>query len=89
VVALWDSDFPQRVRRNLQQIAGISGGQLFLVQGLDQMGSAVDRYGRALDAGVALRFQMPTEAKAGLVKIDVQATKEGVEVRSARTIATD
>jgi len=89
VMALWDSDFSQRVRKNLQQIAGVSGGQLFLVQGLDQMGSAVARYGRALDAGVALRFQMPTAAKAGLVKIDVQATTEGVEVRSARTIATN
>jgi len=86
VVALWDSDFPQRVRKNLQQIAGDSGGQLFLVQGLDQMGSAVDRYGRALDAGVALRFRPPPAAKAGLLKIDVQATKEGIEVRSAKTI---
>lgn len=86
VVALWDSDFPQRVRKNLQQMAGDSGGQLFLVQGLDQMGSAVDRYGRALDAGVALRFRPPPAPKAGLLKISVTATDEGVEVRSAKTI---
>ena len=63
VIALWDKDFKSSVRKQLQKIAEASGGRLFLSQGPDQLDSVAERYGRALDAGVAVRFQPPPGMK--------------------------
>jgi hypothetical protein len=59
VVALWDEGFSQRTRKNLREIAEVSGGSLFLVQGSGQLDRAAERFGPLLDAGVAVRFRLP------------------------------
>ncbi len=86
VMALWNNEFSQRTRKNLQQLAGATGGRLFLAQGIDQLPLAVERYLRVLDSGVALRFRPPTPSKEGVRKIAVEATEKGVEVQNPRTI---
>lgn len=59
VVALWDDGFSRRTRNNLREIAEVSGGSLFLVQGETQLDRAAERFGPLLDAGVAVRFEVP------------------------------
>jgi hypothetical protein len=59
VVALWDEGFSRRTRNNLREIAEVSGGSLFLVQGGSQLDRAAERFGPLLDAGVAVRFEVP------------------------------
>ncbi len=59
VIALWDEDFSRRTRNNLREIAEVSGGSLFLVQGRAQLDRAAERFGPLLDAGVAVRFEVP------------------------------
>jgi len=85
VLALWNDEFPQRARKNLQQIAAASGGRLFLVQGTDQLGGAVERYGRIIDAGVALRFQMPAGMKSPS-PISVDANDRSIKVTAPKKI---
>ena len=85
VLALWNDDFPQRARKTLQQIAAASGGRLFLVQGTDQLGGVVERYGRIIDAGVALRFQMPAGAKSPS-PVSVEAKDRSIEVTAPKMI---
>jgi hypothetical protein len=60
VIALWDDNFSQRTRKYLKEIAEGSGGGLFLVQGSDQLDRAAERFGPMIDAGVALRFALPS-----------------------------
>ena len=85
VLALWNDDFPQRARKTLQQIAAASGGRLFLVQGTDQLGGVVERYGRIIDAGVALRFQMPAGMKSPS-PVSVEAKDRSIEVTAPKMI---
>jgi hypothetical protein len=85
VLALWNDEFPQRARKTLQQIAAASGGRLFLVQGTDQLGGAVERYGRIIDAGVALRFQMPAGMKSPS-PISVEANDRSIKVTAPKMI---
>ncbi len=85
VLALWDEKFPQRARKTLQQITAASGGRLFLVQATDQLGGVVERYGRIVDAGIALRFQMPAGMKSPS-PISVAATDRTVEVTAPKMI---
>ena len=86
VMALWDNEFSQRTRKNLQQLAGATGGRLFLAQGVDQLVWVVERYGRVLDSGVALRFRPPTPAKEGLRTLKVDAEERGIEVQGPKTV---
>ena len=85
VLALWDDKFPQRARKTLQQITAASGGRLFLVQATDQLGRVVERYGRIVDAGVALRFQKPAGMKSPS-PISVEAKDRTVEVTAPKMI---
>jgi hypothetical protein len=85
VLALWNDEFPQRARKTLQQIAAASGGRLFLVQGTEQLGGAVERYGRIIDAGVALRFQMPVGLKSPS-PISVEANDRSIKVTAPKMI---
>ncbi len=59
IIALWDDNFSQKIRKHLKTIADTSGGSLFLVQGSDQLDRAAERFGPMIDAGVALRFVVP------------------------------
>ena len=86
VIALWNADFSQRVRRNLQRITSASGGKLFLVQGASQLGGVVGRYGGILDAGVALRFQVPAGTKGAPQAVSVEPTDSSLQVRSPEKI---
>lgn len=79
VVALWDENFSNRVRKNLKNIAGSSGGGLFLVQGGDQLDRAAERFGPMIDAGVAIRFVVPPGV-ALPAPVSIQATEETFEV---------
>jgi hypothetical protein len=74
VIALWDEDFSNRVRKNLSKIADSSGGGLFLVLGSDQLDRAVERFGPMLDGGVALRFVVPSGVQ---LPASVAVTTEG------------
>jgi len=85
VLALWDDKFPQRARKQLQQIVAASGGRLFLVQAPDQLQGAVERYGRVIDAGVALRFQPPPGMKSPS-SVSVKASDRSIEVTAPRMI---
>jgi hypothetical protein len=85
VLALWNDEFPQRARKTLQQIAAASGGRLFLVQGTNQLGGVVERYGRIIDAGVTLRFQMPAGMKSPS-PVSVEAKERSIEVTAPKMI---
>jgi hypothetical protein len=85
VLALWDEKFPQRARKHLQQIAAASGGRLFLIQSPDQLGGAVERYGRVIDAGVALRFQKPPGMKSPSPVL-VKANDRSIEITAPKMI---
>ena len=85
VLALWDDKFPQRARKHLQQIAAASGGRLFMVQAPDQLGGAVERYGRVIDAGVALRFQKPPGMKSPSL-VSVKANDRSIEITAPKMI---
>ena len=85
VLALWDNKFPQKARKHLQQIAGASGGRLFLIQAPDQLAGAVERYGRVIDAGVALRFQKPPGMKSPS-SVSVKANDRSLEITAPRMI---
>ena len=85
VLALWDDRFPQRARKNLQQITAASGGRLFLVQAGDQLGGGVERFGRIIDAGVALRFQRPPGMKSP-TSVSLKADDRTVEVTAPKMI---
>jgi hypothetical protein len=86
VIALWDSEFKGKTRKNLQRVTGDSGGSLFLVQGIDQLGGVVERYGRLLDAGVAVRFQAPESAKGSPRAISLIATDRTLDVSIPKTV---
>ena len=85
VVALWDKKFPQRARKHLQQMAATSGGRLFLIQAPDQLGGAVERFGRVIDAGVSLRFQRPPGMKSPS-PVSVKASDQSIEITAPKMI---
>ncbi len=85
VMVLWDDGFRKKLRKNLQQITSISGGRLFMLQGLDQMDGAVERFGGVLDAGVALRFEAPPEGK-GSSQIVVTAPDRTLDITAPKSI---
>ena len=85
VVALWDKKFPQRARKHLQQMAAASGGRLFLIQAPDQLGGAVERFGRVIDAGVSLRFQRPPGMKSPS-PVSVKASDQSIEITAPKMI---
>jgi hypothetical protein len=85
VLALWGNKFPQKARKHLQQIAAASGGRLFLIQAPDQLGGAVERYGRVIDAGVALRFQKPPGMKSPS-PVSLKANDRSIEITAPRMI---
>ena len=86
VIALWGADFSQRVRKEFRRIAEVSGGRLFLVQGAGQLGGVVSRYGGMLDAGVALRFQVPASSIGEPQIVSVKPTDSSLQVRSPKKI---
>jgi len=86
VIALWSSDFSQRVRKNLQRITSGSGGKLFLVQGASQLGGVVGRYGGILDAGVALRFQETAGTSGAARSVSVEPNDSSLQVRSPEKV---
>jgi len=86
VVALWDSEFKGKTRKNLQRVTGDSGGSLFLVQGVDQLSGVVERYGRLLDAGVAVRFRSQESAKGSPHAISLIATDRTLAVSLPKTV---
>ena len=85
VLALWDKKFPQKARKQLQQIAAASGGRLFLIQAPDQLAGAVERYGRVIDAGVALRFQKPPGMKSPST-VSLKANDRSIEITAPKMI---
>ena len=79
VIALWDKDFKQGIRKQLQNIARVSGGRLFLAQGADQLDSVTERYGSMLDAGIAVRFSPPAGMKPASA-VSLTAHDKSIEV---------
>ncbi len=86
VIVMWDEDFSPRTRKELKRIAEASGGSLFLVQGSDQLGSAAERFGLALDAGVAVRFKSPPGSDGGTMKVLITATDKELELSAPESI---
>jgi hypothetical protein len=85
VVALWDEKFSHRVRKNLKTVAEVSGGSLFLVQGSDQLDRAAERFGPMIDAGVALRFAVPSSVSLP-AKVVVESMDGGLQLNSPHGI---
>jgi hypothetical protein len=85
VMALWDDGFRKKLRKNLQQITSMSGGRLFMLQALDQIDGAVERFGGVLDAGVALRFEPPAAGKASS-QVAVTAPDRTLDITAPKTI---
>jgi hypothetical protein len=85
VMALWDQGFSKKLRKNLQQITSMSGGRLFMLQALNQMEGAVERFGAVLDAGVALRFETPPVEK-GPLQIVVTAPDRTLDISAPRAV---
>ncbi len=87
VIALWDENFSNKVRRSLQQrpphhlVGGCSR-----CLGVDQLDGAVDRYGPVLDSGVALRFQQQERSKPGPAPISLKAADRSIDVTAPKTI---
>jgi hypothetical protein len=85
VIALWDDSFSQKVRKYLKEIGEVSGGGLFLVQGSDQLDRAAERFGPVIDAGVALRFALPSTA-ALPAAVSVSATDKTLDVTAPKGV---
>ncbi|MCJ7753755.1 MAG: hypothetical protein MUP13_04260 [Thermoanaerobaculales bacterium] len=85
VIALWDNNFNDRIRRNLKTIGESSGGGLFLVQGSDQLDRAADRFGPMIDAGVALRLLLPPGVTLP-AQVSVEATEKTLEVTAPKSL---
>jgi hypothetical protein len=85
VVALWDEGFSRRTRNNLREIAEVSGGSLFLVQGGAQLDRAAERFGPLLDAGVAVRFRVPAGV-ALPAEVRLEGVQRGLEVATAERL---
>jgi hypothetical protein len=83
VIALWDNNFNDRIRRNLKTIGESSGGGLFLVQGSDQLDRAADRFGPVIDAGVALRLLLPPGVTLP-AQVSVEAAEKSLEVTAPK-----
>ena len=75
----------QKIRKNLQRVTADSGGSLFLVQGVSQLGGVVERYGRLIDAGVAVRYRRKAGTE-GPQAISLAATDRTLEVSSPKTV---
>jgi hypothetical protein len=86
VIALWDDQFNNRIRKNLKKLAEISGGSLFLVQGRAQLESAADRFGRYLDGGYSLRFKAPGGDRQTATSISVSASDKELDVSAPKSI---
>ncbi|MCU0234562.1 MAG: hypothetical protein MUE90_11115, partial [Thermoanaerobaculales bacterium] len=85
VVALWDERFSQRTRKQLRELAEVSGGSLFLVQGRGQLDRAAERFGPLLDAGVSLRFTVPVGLSLP-AELRLEAARDGLEVTSSKRL---
>ncbi len=85
VIALWDDNFSQKTRRYLKDIGEVSGGGLFLVQGSDQLDRAAERFGPMIDAGVALRFALPSSV-ALPVAVSVASHDKTLEVTAPKGV---
>ena len=85
VIALWDNNFNDRIRRNLKTIGESSGGGLFLVQGSDQLDRAADRFGPMIDAGVALRLLLPPGVTLP-AQVSVEAAEKSLEVTAPKGV---
>jgi hypothetical protein len=85
VAALWDDGFSRRTRNNLREIAEVSGGSLFLVQGGAQLDRAAERFGPLLDAGVAVRFRVPAGV-ALPAEVRLEGVQRGLEVATAERL---
>ncbi|MFV2073003.1 MAG: hypothetical protein ACC742_10185 [Thermoanaerobaculales bacterium] len=86
VIALWEADFNQRVRKELRRVADLSGGRLFLVQGAGQLDGVVARYGGMLDGGVALRFQAEEGTTGASRAVSLESAVTGYRVRFPKKI---
>ena len=86
VIALWDDQFNNRIRKNLKKMTEVSGGSLFLVQGRAQLESAADRFGRYLDGGYSLRFRSPGGDRQTTTAISVSASDKELDVSAPKTI---
>jgi hypothetical protein len=86
VIALWDDQFNNRVRKNLKKLTEVSGGSLFLVQGRAQLESAADRFGRYLDGGYSLRFRSPGGDRQTAIAISVSASDKQLDVSAPKSI---
>lgn len=85
VVVLWDEGFSRRTRNNLREIAEVSGGSLFLVQGETQLDRAAERFGPLLDAGVAVRFEVPAGVDLP-AEVRLEGVERGLEVATAERL---
>jgi hypothetical protein len=86
VIALWDGQFNNRIRKNLKKMTEVSGGSLFLVQGRDQLESAADRFGRYLDGGYSLRFRSLGGDRQTATAISVSASDKQLDISAPKTI---
>jgi hypothetical protein len=86
VIALWDDQFNNRIRKNLKKLTEISGGSLFLVQGRAQLESAADRFGRYLDGGYSVRFRSPGDDPQTTTSISVSVSDKELDVSAPKTI---
>jgi hypothetical protein len=85
VMALWDEGFQKKMRKDLQQITSKSGGRLFMLQTLDRLDGAVERFSGVLDAGVALRFEAPPAGTSPL-QIVVKAPDRTLDITAPQAI---
>jgi hypothetical protein len=85
VIALWDDNFSQRTRKYLKEIGEVSGGGLFLVQGSDQLDRATERFGPIIDAGVALRFALPSSVTLP-AEVSVAASDKTLEITAPKGV---
>jgi hypothetical protein len=86
VISLWDEKFSQRTRKNLKKLTVASGGSLFLVQGREQLESAADRFGRYLDGGYSIRYQVPAGTGDAALPVTVSTDDRTIEVIAPKSV---
>ena len=86
VISLWDEKFSQRTRKNLKKLTVASVGSLFLVQGREQLESAADRFGRYLDGGYSIRYQVPAGTGDAALPVTVSTDDRTIEVIAPKSV---